>query len=89
MKAVASRTAFAYGLSVPKNENESLLARARRRRNLTQEQIAAQLDVSQTQVSEWETRAATPRVKNWNAIADAYGVSFNRLAKFFGEACAS
>jgi transcriptional regulator with XRE-family HTH domain len=64
---------------------ESPLVAARRRKDLQQSDIAAELEVTQATVSHWETGAATPHPSKWKAIADAYGISISKLFDIFGE----
>lgn len=64
----------------------TVLQLARSALGLTQEQMAERCGVTQTTISDWETRAVTPRPKKWPTVATAYGVSLGILVEFFGEA---
>ena len=53
----------------------------RRSRGLSQEQLAAELDVSRQAISKWETGAADPSTANLLALAKLYGVSAEELLR--------
>ncbi len=55
------------------------LAEARRARNLTQEQLAEQLDVTRQAVSRWESDAAYPETDKIVRMAQILGVSCDYL----------
>jgi transcriptional regulator with XRE-family HTH domain len=50
------------------------LREARRRKKLTQQQLAEELDVRQPTIAAWESDLALPRPRRWKAVAKAYGV---------------
>jgi len=51
----------------------------RKKRNLTQEQLAEILNVSFQAVSKWETNAATPDISMFPIISNFYGVTTDEL----------
>ena len=53
----------------------------RRSRGLSQEQLAAELDVSRQAVSKWESGASDPSTSNLLALARLYGVSAEELLR--------
>ena len=53
----------------------------RRSRGLSQEQLAAELDVSRQAISKWETGAADPSTANLLALARLYGVPAEELLR--------
>ena len=55
------------------------LQKLRTQRNLTQEQLANQLFVSRTAISNWETGRGTPNLDSLQAIAKLFGVSLDEL----------
>lgn len=55
----------------------------RKKRNLSQEQLACALHLSPQAVSKWETAAAMPDLQTLPLIADFFGVSLDYL--FYGE----
>lgn len=55
------------------------LQRLRREKNLSQEEVARQLFVSQQSVSKWENNIAEPGVENLKALARLYEVTLDRL----------
>ena len=50
-------------------------------RGLSQEQLAAELDVSRQAISKWETGAADPSTANLLALAKLYGISAEELLR--------
>lgn len=48
---------------------------------LTQRDIALRLNITTSTVSQWECDDVLPRAETWDAIADVYGVSAERIAK--------
>lgn len=64
---------------------KSPLVVARERTDKKQSDIAAELDVSQATVSNWENGIATPHPSQWRDIASAYGVSISKLFEYWGE----
>jgi transcriptional regulator with XRE-family HTH domain len=61
------------------------LQAARHRRNLTQEQVARQLNVGMIQVSRWERGATVPRDTMKVRLAEFYGVSVSALFPWDGN----
>ena len=57
------------------------LQEVRRRAGLTQEQFAAELNVSRQAVSKWESGASDPSTSNLLALAKLYGVSAEDLLR--------
>lgn len=55
------------------------LKQLRTQRGLTQEQLGAQLGVSNKTVSRWETGTYLPPVEMLQALSEFYGVSINEL----------
>ncbi|MBQ8402838.1 MAG: helix-turn-helix transcriptional regulator [Clostridia bacterium] len=76
------------------------IADLRKRKNITQEQLAAVLNVSPQAVSKWETGTSLPDVQILPQIADYFGVSVDYIyygkdvvyddiyEKIFGKVCA-
>lgn len=62
---------------------ESPLTLARKRKGMSQEQMAAAFAVTQPTISNWETGEATPHASLWAKIADVYGLSTARVIAFF------
>ena len=52
----------------------------RKRRGLSQEQLAEALGVSRQTVSKWERGAASPELGKLRAMAELFGVSLDELA---------
>ena len=50
-------------------------------RGLSQEQLAAELNVSRQAVSKWESGASDPSTSNLLALAKLYGVSAEELLR--------
>ncbi|MBP5718065.1 MAG: helix-turn-helix transcriptional regulator [Abditibacteriota bacterium] len=55
------------------------LYRLRKERGLTQDELAATLNVSQQTISKWETDIGEPDICALCALADLYGVSIDYL----------
>ena len=55
------------------------IARARKKQNLTQEQLAEQLDVTRQSVSRWESDSAYPETDKLVRLAQILGVSCDYL----------
>lgn len=53
----------------------------RKRRGLTQEQLADSVGVDKTAVSHWENRFSRPDIKHLSAVADALGVTVAELIR--------
>ena len=51
----------------------------RKKRGLTQEQLAEQLFVSRTAVSKWETGRGTPNIESLQMIAKLCGITLDEL----------
>ncbi|MBQ3270322.1 MAG: helix-turn-helix transcriptional regulator [Clostridia bacterium] len=60
------------------------IARLRQNNNMTQQQLAAALNVSHQAVSKWETGAALPDVQTLMALTRLFGVTMEQLLN--GEA---
>ena len=56
------------------------LRQERQARGLSQEQVAAQLDVTRQAVTKWESGAASPSAERLIALASLYGMSLDELA---------
>lgn len=56
-----------------------IMRAARERAGKTQEQLASELDVTQAQVSNWESGNALPKTKDIRRVARAYGVRPEQL----------
>lgn len=63
---------------------DSELADAREKQGIRQADMAAKLGVTQATISNWESKSTLPSPKKWQAIADAYGISFRKLAAYCG-----
>lgn len=59
------------------------IADLRRKKGLTQEQLAAELNISAQAVSKWETNTSLPDTQMLPQIADYFGVSIDYL--FYGK----
>lgn len=57
------------------------IQKLRQERGLTQEQFAAQLFVSRTAVSKWETGRGTPNIESLKMIAEKFGVTLDELLR--------
>lgn len=53
----------------------------RKSRELTQEQLAEQLNVSRQSISKWESGDSDPSTSNLFALAKLYGISAEELLK--------
>lgn len=51
----------------------------RKERNLTQDQLAAELNFDRSVISRWECSKKLPSVENIDALAKFYNVSINEL----------
>ena len=60
------------------NENLKYL---RKQSNLTQEQLAEELNVSRQAITKWETNKGIPDIANLIAISDEFGLSLDELIK--------
>lgn len=63
----------------PRHTNESIIAKARIEKGLTQEQLAKAIGVDQRDLSRWELGAVTPRVGSLRKLARALGCSMDDL----------
>lgn len=61
------------------------IAQARKKQNLTQEQLAEQLGVTRQSVSRWESDAAYPETDKLVRLAQLFGVSCDYLLQGVGE----
>ena len=61
--------------------SDNLLA-LRKRRKLTQEQVAGAIGVSRQALSKWETGESVPDVENCVALAAFYDVSLDDLVRY-------
>jgi transcriptional regulator with XRE-family HTH domain len=61
-----------------------LLREGRKKQNLTQDQLAEILDVSQPSVSDWESGAKTPRMKQLRPLATVLGIPRQWLLEAIG-----
>lgn len=59
----------------------SMIARARKEKNLTQEQLAELMGVTRQTVSRWESRAAYPDMEKIVMLSDILGVSCDDLLR--------
>ncbi|WP_235069853.1 helix-turn-helix domain-containing protein [Turicibacter sp. TJ11] len=57
------------------------LKRLRKSRGLSQEQLAAELNVSRQSISKWELGESKPEIENLIALSDYYGVSLDYLLR--------
>lgn len=57
------------------------IALKRKQKNLTQEQLAEKLGVSNKTISKWETGTSDPNTSNLIALAKLYGISAEELLK--------
>ena len=64
--------------------SDNLLA-LRKRRKLTQEQVAGAIGVSRQALSKWETGESVPDVQNCVALAAFYDVSLDDLVRYASE----
>jgi len=63
----------------PRRTNSSPISAARIEAGMTQEELAAHLDVPQSQIAKWETGTRHPKVENLARIAAALNVPLERL----------
>lgn len=56
------------------------IARYRKMRELTQAELAAMINVHQTQIAHWETERAKPRKEYLQKLSDALGINIDALA---------
>ena len=56
------------------------LKKLRKERNLTQIQLAAELNVANATIAMWETNKRTPDLKTVHRLADFFGVTTDYLA---------
>ena len=61
----------------------------RKRKNLSQEALAAELNVSRQAVAKWETGVAMPDVSNLIALSELFGVTLDRLLKEEENGCST
>lgn len=59
----------------------SMIAQARKEKNLTQEQLAELMGVTRQTVSRWESRAAYPEMEKIVMLSDLLGVSCDDLLR--------
>ena len=57
----------------------SILARLRREKGLTQEQLAGELGITYQAVSKWENELSSPDISSLPLLADIFGVSIDAL----------
>ena len=65
------------------------LAKLRKEKNYTQEQLAEILGVSRQSVSKWESDASYPETEKLLRLGELYGCSMDYLLKNNGEAMSS
>jgi len=58
------------------------LLHLRKRRHLTQEQLAEKIDVTRQAVAKWESGESEPTLEKSRLLADALGVSLDDLANY-------
>uniref|UniRef100_UPI004056F30F helix-turn-helix domain-containing protein n=1 Tax=Agathobacter sp. TaxID=2021311 RepID=UPI004056F30F len=58
-----------------------LIAELRKKKGLTQQQLADQLNLSNKTISKWESGAGSPDVGNLPVLADALGVTVDELLR--------
>ena len=58
-----------------------LIAALRRKKGLTQQQLADQLNLSNKTVSKWESGNGSPDIANLPVLAEALGISVDELLK--------
>lgn len=61
----------------------------RKRKNLSQEALAAELNVSRQAVAKWEAGVAMPDVSNLIALSELFGVTLDRLLKEEENGCST
>lgn len=57
----------------------SFLAELRKEKNLTQDELGAQIGVTNKTISRWETGSYLPPVEMLQTLGDTYGVSINEI----------
>ncbi|MCI8435387.1 MAG: helix-turn-helix transcriptional regulator, partial [Clostridia bacterium] len=57
----------------------SFLAALRKERNLTQDELGAQIGVTNKTISRWETGSYLPPVEMLQTLGDTFGVSINEI----------
>ena len=57
----------------------SFLAELRKEKNLTQDELGAQIGVTNKTISRWETGNYLPPVEMLQTLGDTYGVSINEI----------
>lgn len=57
----------------------SRISKARKKANLTQQQVAERLNVARTSVSHWENGAREPDLKTIRELSELFGVAFEYL----------
>ena len=55
------------------------ISKARKKANLTQQQVADRLNVARTSVSHWENGAREPDLKTIRELSELFGVAFEYL----------
>ncbi|MBR6519061.1 MAG: helix-turn-helix transcriptional regulator [Oscillospiraceae bacterium] len=58
-----------------------LIAELRKKRGLTQKQLADKLNLSNKTISKWESGNGSPNISNLPALAETLGVSVDELLK--------
>lgn len=61
------------------------LFRARKKKGLSQEEVAEKLGISRQTVSKWETDETLPDIRQSKRLAVLYGVSLDELVEFDAE----
>ena len=61
------------------------LKRLRKSRGLSQEQLAAELNVSRQSISKWELGESKPEIENLIALSEFFNVSIDELLKINKE----
>lgn len=80
-KTVAARINGGYKRTM--DRPKSRLARAREKKGLQQEDVAAEFKVTQATVSYWENGEHTPHPSKWGKIAEFYGLPLKRVIAMF------
>lgn len=65
--------------TLPRRTNDSLIAKARLAKGLTQAQLAEAIGVKPTQIANWEQGTRKPKVGALMKIADALGIDWTTL----------
>ena len=58
-----------------------LIAKLRKQRGLTQQQLADKLNLSNKTISKWESGAGSPDISNLPILAEALGITVDELLK--------